>query len=148
MEGTFGRAGTDEPARRSLSTGRAQTRPGQPLTLAQAKPGSSRRHLQYGTMVRRQQETAAPHTHSDPVAAGGGRCGAAQAAPLPRSFGGDRRQLVLLDVGGVLLVAVCCEEVRQRGVVTGVDIRRSVDGMSLIGVGETERLRQPAGVGE
>jgi hypothetical protein len=32
-----------KPARRSLSTGRAQTRPGHPLTLARPEPGLSHR---------------------------------------------------------------------------------------------------------
>jgi len=39
MDGDLGERDTGEPARRSLSTGRAQTRPGHPLTLARAEPG-------------------------------------------------------------------------------------------------------------
>jgi len=39
MEGDLGERDKGKPARRSLSTGRAQTRPGHPLTLARAEPG-------------------------------------------------------------------------------------------------------------
>ncbi|KLK91899.1 hypothetical protein AA309_17510 [Microvirga vignae] len=44
-EGYLREQGRGEPARRSLSTGRAQTRPGRPLTLARAESGSSRASL-------------------------------------------------------------------------------------------------------